>query len=315
MMASRKPRPGKSKPPRTEREPVGEMSRRLQLLELRFPLEGAAYILMQPLLRMLHMAGDRHSVLVLPGGLGGDGSTFFLRWGIRNLGYSVHGWGVGRNLGLNEEMLASLRARIDELYALHDARISIVGWSLGGVYARMLARDRPEKVRQVITLGSPFRMIETDQFAHNMIGKARWEKFVENHAAELDLLKVHEHDRPPITVPTTAVYSRTDGFAPWQLSIDEIGPGAPNPHAENVEIHGTHTGLSTNPLALAVVLDRLALPEAQWTPFKPMSALSWFYPPPATWIHPAERRRKQRTAPRSKKRPADAPAPRNSSHE
>lgn len=273
-----------------EREPVGEMSRFLHLMELRFPLESVAYILARPLLRALHISGDRHSVMVLPGGMGGDSSTFLLRWGINNLGYSVHGWGVGTNLGMDEEMLARLRARVDELYALHDAKISLVGWSLGGLYARMLGRDRPEKVRQVITLGSPFRMVEEDQFAHNMIGRARWERFTRNHAEELDLLKVHEHHRPPITVPTTAIYSRTDGFAPWQLSIDEIGPNAPNPRAENVEIRGSHTGLSSNPIALAVVLDRLAQAENHWRPFKPMPLLRKCYPPPATWVHPAKRR-------------------------
>ena len=273
-------------PREKDRRPVREMSRLLHLMELRFPLESAAYVVARPVLRSLHIAGDRHSVMVLPGGMGGDGSTFFLRWGIRNLGYSVHGWGIGSNLGLDEEKLAQLRARVDELYELHDAKISLVGWSLGGIYARMLARDMPEKVRQVITLGSPFRMVEEDQFAHNMIGRARWEKFVRNHAEELDLLKVHEHHRPPITVPTTAIYSRTDGFAPWQLSIDEVGSKAPNPLSENVEVRGSHTGLSSNIFALAVILDRLALPEGKWRPFKPMPMLRKHYPTPATWIHP-----------------------------
>jgi pimeloyl-ACP methyl ester carboxylesterase len=282
---------------RSERDPYGPMSRHLHFMELRAPLEAAAYVAMRPLLRKLHIAGDQHSVMVLPGGLGDDGSTFFLRWGIRNLGYSVHGWGVGRNLGLTEQMLAALHARVEELYALHNAKISLVGWSLGGIYARMLARDLPDKVRQVITLGSPFRMVETDQFAYNMIGQARWERMVKKHSEELDLLRVHEHDRPPITVPSTAIYSRTDGFAPWQLSIDEIGPNSPNPLAENVEVRGSHTGLSSNPITLAVVLDRLAQPEDHWRPFKPMPVLRRFYPPPATWTHPKEH--KPRSGPRS----------------
>ena len=277
---------------RPERSPVGPMGVCRRLLELRAPLEAAAYVVMRPFLRRLHIAGDEHAVLVLPGGLGDDGSTAILRWGISGLGYSVHGWGVGRNMGLDEVMLAGLRGRVDELYALHGSTISIIGWSLGGIYGRMLARDRPEKIRQVITLGSPFRMVESDRFAP--FGRARWERFVETHAAELDLLRVHEHDRPPITVPTTAVYSRTDGFAPWQLSIDEVGPNAPNPRAENVEIRGSHTGLSSNPVVLAVILDRLAQPEGQWRPFKPSRALQRFYPVPATWIHPAERDRRNR---------------------
>lgn len=296
------------------REPVGPMSRRLHLMELRFPLEGLAYMLLGPVLRMLHIAGDRHAVLVLPGGMGDDGSTYFLRWGIRNLGYSVHGWGQGRNLGLNERMLAGLRTRVEELYDLHDAKISVIGWSLGGAYARMLARDLPAKIRQVITLGSPFRMVESDQFAHNMIGRARWQKMVAENAAELDLLRVHEHDRAPLTVPSTAVYSRRDGFAPWQLSIDETGPNAPNPRAQNVEICGTHTGMSSNVIALAVVLDRLAQPEGEWKPFKPMPLLRGFYPPPATWTRQAEAPTTKRKASRSMASPSETTHPRSSTH-
>jgi pimeloyl-ACP methyl ester carboxylesterase len=297
-----------------EREPVGPMSRRLHLLELRFPLEGAAYIVMQPLLRIMHIKGHRHAVLVLPGGMGGDGSTYFLRWGIRNLGYSVHGWGQGRNMGLSEKMLSGLRARVDELYALFDSKITVIGWSLGGLYARMLARDMPDKVRQVITLGSPFRMVEADQFAHNMIGRARWERMVATIAPELDLLRVHEHHRPPITVPTTAVYSRRDGFAPWQLCIDETGPNAPNPLAQNVEIGGTHTGLSTNVVALAVVLDRLAQPDNDWQPFKPLRLLRGFYPPPATWTHPVEEQPSNAKTARKGPRPANAHTARRPDH-
>jgi pimeloyl-ACP methyl ester carboxylesterase len=274
-----------------DRQPFGTLSLRQHLMELRAPLEAAAYVAMQPLLRMLHIAGDRHAVMALPGGLGDDGSTFSLRWGIRNLGYSVHGWGIGRNLGLTEEMLTALHARVEELYEMHEAKISVVGWSLGGIYARMLARDLPDKVRQVITLGSPFRMVETDQFMHNKIGRERWEKMVNKHGEELDLLRVHEHHRPPITVPATAIYSRYDGFAPWQLSIDETGPNAPNPRAQNVEIRGTHIGLASNPIAMAVVLDRLAQSETHWRPFKPMPLLQRFYPEPANWVHPAKKKR------------------------
>lgn len=310
MTASSKPGPpresGASHP---EREPYRPMRRRLHFMELRAPLEAAAYVVMRPLLRKLHVAGDRHSVLVLPGGLGDDGSTFFLRWGIRNLGYSVHGWGIGRNMGLTEQMVTALRARVDELYKLHDTKISVVGWSLGGIYARMLARDMPDKVRQVITLGSPFRMVEEDQFAYNMVGQARWEKMVRKHSEELDLLRVHEHHRPPLTVPSTAIYSRTDGFAPWQLSIDEVGPKAPNSRAENVEVRGSHTGLSSNPITLAVVLDRLALPEDHWRPFKPMPVMRRFYPPPATWVHPKEQKTPYNAVSRGKTRRKPASAP------
>lgn len=282
-----------------ERAPVRTISLRRRLLELRAPVEAAAYVVARPLLPRLHPPGEPHAVLVLPGGLGADGSTAILRWGIRGQGYSVHGWGQGRNVGVDEVKLAGLRARVDELYNLHDSPITVIGWSLGGLHARLLGRDRPEKIRQVITLGSPFRMVETDEFTHKpLLNKAlmsvvgaSWEEFVASNAAEFDLVGVHEHHRPPLTVPATAIYSRNDGFAPWYLSIDETGPNAPNPRAENVEVRGSHVGLSSNPAVLAVILDRLAQPEGQWRPFKPVWGLQRFYPTPATWIHPAERNR------------------------
>jgi hypothetical protein len=265
------------------------MRLRRQLLELRAPMEAAAYVVARPLLPMLYPPGEPHAVLVLPGGLGGDGSTAHLRWGVSGQGYSVHGWNQGRNLGLGEAQLAGLRARVDELYALHDAPITVIGWSLGGIYARMLGRDRPQRIRQVITLGSPFRMLAHDQFAHRPFGRQNWERFVARHTAELDLLTVQEHERPPLTVPATAVYSRNDGFAPWHLSIDETGPNAGNLCAENVEVRSSHIGLASNPAVLAVILDRLAQPQGQWRPFKPRPALQPFYRPPVTWIHPERR--------------------------
>lgn len=223
-------------------------------------------------------------MLVLPGGLTDDRATVFLRWSLGAQGYDTHGWGLGTVTSLTEEVLDGMRARVDELYCEHDNTITLIGWSLGGIYARMLARDKPERIRQVITLGSPFRMVEEDRFAP--FGRARWDRFNEEHADEIDLMRVHEHHRPPITVPTTAIYSRNDGFAPWQLSIDEVGPHAPNPRAENVEVRGTHIGLAANPTVAAVILDRLAQPEGTWHPFRPVPALRRFYPPPATWIHP-----------------------------
>jgi pimeloyl-ACP methyl ester carboxylesterase len=188
----------------TERAQVGPMSVRRLILELRAPIEYASYLGLGPLLRMLYACGEQHPVLVLPGGLTGDWSTAILRWGIRGHGYHAHGWGLGTNTAANEEKLAGMRARVDELYAAHDSKITIIGWSLGGIYGRMLARDRPEKIRQVITLGSPFRMVESDRFAP--FGQAWWDWFVQEHAQELDLLFVHEHHRPPLTVPLRRCY-------------------------------------------------------------------------------------------------------------
>ena len=101
--------------------------------------------------------GDRHGVLVFPGLLAGDSSTVPLRAFLRWLGYDVRGWDLGRNHGPTEAVLAGMpRAVLD--HAMRTGRpVSLVGWSLGGVYAREMARLHPRQVRQVITLGSPYR--------------------------------------------------------------------------------------------------------------------------------------------------------------
>ncbi len=107
--------------------------------------------------------GDGHPVFVLPGLLAGDPSTFSLRTYLTYLGYEVHGWQLGRNIGPTRHVVEGLRRRTAEIAERHGRPMSVIGWSLGGIFARELARQRPELVRQVITLGSPFRMQHPDE--------------------------------------------------------------------------------------------------------------------------------------------------------
>src|SRR4051795_2439615 len=107
--------------------------------------------------------GDHHPVLVLPGLLAGDGSTTAVRGVLRRLGYDVHGWELGRNLGPTEKVVRGMDRRLQELAQRQGRRVSVVGWSLGGIFARTLARRSPHLVRQVVTLGSPFRLTRSDQ--------------------------------------------------------------------------------------------------------------------------------------------------------
>jgi pimeloyl-ACP methyl ester carboxylesterase len=187
--------------------------------------------------------GDGHAVVVLPGFATTDASTLPLRRFLRSLGYHVHGWRLGRNQGPTERIVTGLDTRFSVLRELHeDAPISIVGWSLGGVFAREIARRDPAAVRNVITLGSPFRMFGAP-------GHLR--------------------------VPVTNVYSRSDGIVPWQAAIDD-----PGPQRENIEVRGSHCGLGVNAAALLVIADRLAQPQGTWTPFVPPRRASMFFPAP-----------------------------------
>jgi len=215
----------------------------------------------QPLLRQAPV-GDGHPVLVLPGLLADDRSTAPLRHFLRRLGYHVHGWSLGRNLP-SERVRSGLAARVEELVARHGSRrISLVGWSLGGIYARQIARVVPGSVRQVITLGSPFAETPGE----------------ESHPGAM--MRLLFGDRPPpqleqgpLPVPSTAIFTRSDGIVPWRAARGQAGP-----RSESIEVGASHCGLGHHPAVLWAVADRLAQPEGRWAPFRPAPPWSVLYP-------------------------------------
>jgi pimeloyl-ACP methyl ester carboxylesterase len=255
------------------RNAVRAPSALLLAAEQRAVLELGAFFAASPLLRMAGR-GDRHPVLVLPGFTAGDRSTAPLRWFLRSQGWWAHGWHLGPNFGPTRRVVTGMQERLDELHGLHGRAVSIVGWSLGGIYARELARRNPSIVRQVITLGSPFRMVDGDR----SWASGAYESLAPAHRAELLRIAAKEEDREPVPVPTTAIYSRTDGIVRWHTCIDAVSP-----RHENVEVRGSHSGLGHNPTVLAVIADRLAQPEGRWRPFKPAPWAAVWYPKPADW--------------------------------
>ena len=225
----------------------------LLALEGRAWLEFASLI---PTLPVLQAAprGDGHPVLVLPGWLASDRSTQALRWFLRDRGYHAHGWRLGRNDGPSPEIVSGLAARLDALRARHGRRVSLVGWSLGGIYARELARRRPDDVRQVITLASPFRDPDaTSVFIARLAGR--------RPPRPPDVLA---RLRSPLPVPTTAIYSRTDGIVAWQSCVEPRGA-----QSESIEVGTSHCGMGHHPAALLVIADRLAQPDGAWRHFEP----------------------------------------------
>lgn len=200
--------------------------------------------------------GDGHPVLVLPGLLAGDFSTAPLRRFLRQLCYDARGWKLGINRGPNDGLRIALAERLSHLRARHQRPVSLVGWSLGGIYARELARARPEDVRCVITLGTPFRDISATHAARLVPIRPGGRPLHEAHALRAAL-------RQPLPVPTTSIYSRSDGIVAWQSCLEDEGP-----QRENVEVDCSHTGMGFHPTVLAVVADRLAQPEGAWRPFR-----------------------------------------------
>ena len=225
----------------------------LLALEARAWLEFASLLPALPILQAAPR-GDGHPVLVLPGWLASDRSTQALRWFLRDRGYHAHGWRLGRNHGPSSQIVSGLAERLATLRARHGRTVSLVGWSLGGIYARELARRRPDDVRQVITLASPFRDPDATSALITRLAGAR-------PSRSPDLL---ERLRSPLPVPTTAIYTRTDGIVAWQSCVEPRGP-----RSESVEVGTSHCGMGHHPAALLVIADRLAQPEGTWRHFEP----------------------------------------------
>jgi pimeloyl-ACP methyl ester carboxylesterase len=191
-------------------------------------------------------AGD--PVLVLPGYAASDVSTALLRAYLRGLGHDARGWGLGRNHGDVARLVPQVRALAARRVAATGRRVRFVGWSLGGVVAREVARDAPELVENVVTMGSP------------IVGGPRYTAAARAYTrsgADLDAIEraIAERERTPIRVPITAIYSKRDGIVAWQACID-----ASNPDVEHVEVSSTHTGLGVHAEVLAIVAGRLATP-------------------------------------------------------
>ncbi|SEB19013.1 triacylglycerol lipase [Variovorax sp. YR216] len=234
-------------------------------LEGRALLEWATMPVFLPWLMHSVPRGDGHPVLVLPGLLADDLSTDPLRRFLRSRGYNVHGWRQGFNFGPRAGVLEALMEQLDALHTSSGRTVSLVGWSLGGIYAREMARAAPAQVRQVITLGSPFH-------GDPATGTHAWHLYraVNRHKDMADRA-LPQHPPP---VPTTSIYSRCDGVVGWGCSVERRGD-----HTDNIEVNSSsHMGMGVHPLVWYAVGDRLALPEGQWQHFCPRGWVQLLYP-------------------------------------
>jgi pimeloyl-ACP methyl ester carboxylesterase len=240
----------------------------LMLAEARSLLEFNASLLLSPLL-IWAPKGDGHPVLALPGFLASDLSMVPMRRYLKQLGYDTYAWKMGRNLGGVAFRRNALKSLLTDIHTATGRKVSIVGWSLGGVYARDLALQLPDMVRSVITLASPFA---NDVRATNAtwLYEALSGETVE-HSSEL--IKAIAGDLP---VPATSIYSRTDGVVNWRTSLLR-----PSDTAENIEVHlASHVGLGVNAAALWAVADRLAQAEGEFRQFDRSGPFAIAYGPP-----------------------------------
>jgi pimeloyl-ACP methyl ester carboxylesterase len=239
----------------------------LLLAEMRGIFELNASLMMSPFL-MRAPRGDGHPVLALPGFLASDLSMAPLRRYLTELGYDAHAWQMGRNLGGLLKMRAALRERLAAIHATTGRKVSLIGWSLGGVYARDLALHAPDMVRYVVTLGSPFandvRATNATKLYEALSGETVGDnpEFLEAIAGDLPVL-------------ATSIFSRADGVVNWRTCL--LRPSATS---ENIEVYlASHVGLGVNPAVLWAVADRLAQQEGQFTQFDRSGPFAIAYAP------------------------------------
>jgi alpha-beta hydrolase superfamily lysophospholipase len=204
--------------------------------------------------------GDGHPVIVYPGLGAGSRNTSQLRNFLRHAGFEASDWGGGVNTGHDgdfDEWLDVLVQNVQALQAQHDGRtVSLVGWSLGGIFAREIARRAPAAVRTVVTLATPFASLGDGNHAGKIY------KMLNGDAGQLaPELEARLRESPP--VPTTSIYSKSDGIVSWRGCIEKRSP-----RSESVEVDASHLGMVNHPDVLRIVANRLAQPEGRWKPLR-----------------------------------------------
>lgn len=214
-------------------------------------------------------AGDGHAVMVTPGFLADDGTTYVLRQFLQDKGYDVASWGQGRNLRLTAELFENLDQKVKDLYEQSGGKISLVGHSLGGVISMIVAARNPDYVRSITTLGSPLRGGENRDSVSSILSvvfeylnEKEDQTFVEEMIAELAPL---ENMMEAVKdVPVTAIYTEGDGVVDSDIAVVPE-----NDMHRNIKIHdyASHVGLTVNPQVLTILADLLARPEGDAAPF------------------------------------------------
>jgi hypothetical protein len=248
------------------------------IFESRAIFELAGFQMSLPLLNKAP-EGDGHPVIILPHPCGNnDFSTIPLNAFLKSKGYAVYEEGPE----IKESPLSSLIdgvndkfiSRLNAIQKKHKSTVSLIGWSLGGIYAREVARQAPDCVRMVITLAAPFinlgDILNSAKLMNEFMLGEKLDKMDPRLWKRLEM---------PLPVPSSAIFSRTDGMVPWKScrehadNLDEI--------SENIEVEGSHFGLVNNPSVIWVIADRLSQPEDQWKPFDRSGVCRFLYRDPA----------------------------------
>jgi len=232
-------------------------------LELRAFGEGAALAAAWPVLDRAP-DGDGHGVIVAPGFATDDASTVPLRRFLKNRGYHTRGFRNGRMDGPTQANLDAIMNNARDLADKTGDKVSLVGWSLGGCLVREAAREIPDIIRGVITLGSPFQDVTANSIS------IAWKLLKSKDSIE-DRERTQSLGAP-IPVPATAIYSASDGIVAGDACRER-----PGGQRESIEVFASHFGLGVNPLVYYALADRLAQKKDTWRHFEPPALLKRLY--------------------------------------
>ena len=209
--------------------------------------------------------GQGQPVIVFPVLGGGPDSTAPLRQVLDDAGFVSYDWGMGVDTGPRDRnlnrWLRELEEKVIDVAEIEASSVTLLGWSLSGIYARELAKRTNPLVRQVITLGTPFNTSADAQQRCPLI------KVLESGYGSLAVNLRHRLSQSP-PVPSTSIYSKSDGLVPWSMCVEKE-----TAQSENIEVDGaTHRGLPAHPKVLEAITHRLSQPDGQWRPFDPAGA-------------------------------------------
>ena len=241
------------------------------LLEGRALFEAVLLPALYPFFLRNTPRGDGHPVLLVPGFTASDATLIGLSTFLRSRGYMVETWGLGQNTGFKLKFSQALEQKVRYMQHKYGAKVSLVGWSLGGVYAFYVAHAAPQCVRSVISLGSPMRFSTSENLDVPILVKAIYRYLAHPLGPSAHLANVRAKVfRAPPPVPSTCIFSMTDGVVPPEAArIDDTD----DDQHENIWVPGSHVGLGFNAAVMWILADRLAQPETNWQPFVPQG---WF---------------------------------------
>lgn len=217
------------------------------VMEARSLLEWSSIYCIYPFIPK-RIKGNENPVLLIPPYLGDDFSTSFVRKYLKSLGFTTYKWDLGFNM-VKSHYIPRLEEKLHDIYQKHNAKVNIVGWSGGGIFAKIMANRHPEQVEQILTIGSPiWGVMDMKTPVYGLLEFFRGKSLKERNERFLAELE------PIPKVPVTCIYTKTDGLVPWKHCMEAE---TSRKDIKNIEVFGSHSGMGANVSVLLVTANML----------------------------------------------------------